>query len=536
MKTPVISAALALLIVSSQGLAGQDSLQLTDGRFVTGPTMTATDDGVVIHLQHGNVSVPSHLVKEVTVVANAGMTEGLSAADKKKVARGLVKFEGKWVSAKDRDRRVKKRAKEIQDRIAEALEHSNWEKKYVSQSKYFKFHYTIDPDIMQWWADLMDGYYKEFSSYWGGIKPPPGFGKLDVKFFHNQDYYDQVTGMAGTGGFFRFVPPLELDFYYDRLDEDWTLNVMFHEANHYLTWLMAPKYKFPTWLNEGMAEYYGASIWDPKKKKLEVGGLLEGRLANVQQEILGGTWVGLEELINVPHSSFSGRYYGWAWTLVHYLMHSKKYKKNFKKMVRAFPRDESQDRERLAPGGYNMTQHPPSSQIPIIKKFLKVKSLDALEKEWHDYIKQLEPASARGFFAFGKTALRDGMPIKATRMLKKALDMGYDSPMLYINYAKALQQRPKKDKSARQADYRQAVDYVEKAIEKDPVNPLFRARYAKVLNDLARILGKGDPRVKEQRSVATELGEYVNGGYDSYSVFLALDWKVYGESTSAGGE
>ena len=35
-------------------------------------------------------------------------------------------------------------------------------------------------------------------------------------------------------------------------------------------------------LNESLAEYYGASSWDPKAKKMTIGGLQEGRLAVIQ--------------------------------------------------------------------------------------------------------------------------------------------------------------------------------------------------------------------------------------------------------------
>ncbi len=529
------SRCLAIFAALCATSAAQDSMQLTDGRFVTGPKMSRDEHGIVIHLKAGDVRVPSALVKETSVLDESGNSEELSEADRKKMEKGLVKFEGKWVSKKSRQKLVDKRTKTTAARIAEAMKHSKWNDRYKWESKYFQFQYTIDPDIMKWWGGVMDEYYKVFSKYWGGIKPPSGFGKLDVKFFHNNEYYDQVTGMAGTGGFFRFVPPLELDFYYDRLDNDWTLNVMFHETNHYLVWLLSPNYRYPNWLNEGLAEYYGASVWNEKTRKLEVGGLLEGRLAQVQQDIIGDTWVTFDDMM--PYPNIPGNYYGWAWTFVHFMMNSD-YEKNFKKLLRGFPKDKHQPRKHLDYGSWRMSYHEPKEQKEIIKKFLKIKDLDKLQKEWHAYIKTLKPASARGYYQFGRSAINDGMPIKATKMFEKSLSMGYDSPMVYVNYAKALERRPKKSHTSRIQDYKLAIEQLEKAIELDPVNALFRARYAQSLNSLARYEKKGNPEVEKQRGLASELGDCVNGGYDSYSVFLALDWDVYDpvRRTKAGGK
>ena len=519
---------LVLALAIPAGLAAQDSLQLTDGRFITGPKMSRDDEGVTLHLEAGDILVPADMVKEASVADDSVANASLSAKDRKRIERGQVKFEGKWMSKKQRDEKVAKRSEEIRKQIEEALKRSKWDNRYSMESKHFKFQYTIDPDIMNWWAELMDEYYDVFSKFWGGLRRPQGQGKLDVMFFHDHDYYDQVTGMPGTGGFFRFVPPLELNFYYDRLDEAWTMNVMFHEANHYLCWLIEPKYNYPNWIEEGLAEYYAASKWDPKKKKLTVGGLLEGRLAGVQADILADRWVTFEDMM--PYPNIPGQYYGWAWTFIHFMMNSK-YEKRFKKMFRAMPKDKKLERDRTNYGnGWVMTRHTPESQKQFLKTYLKVKDLEAFQQEWYDYIKQLEPASAQGFYQFGRRALQEGMPIKATKMFEKATEMGYESPMLHLQYATALMRKPKKDKSARTVDYRLAKEQYEKAIELDPVDPLTRAKYASFLNSKGRYEDRTDPGVETQRSLANELGNAVNGGAESYSVFLALDWVPYDSS------
>lgn len=507
--------------------SAQDSLQLADGRFVSGPRMTRTPHGVVVHCGAGDILVPKDQVKFASVSAREeGMADDTSAEDKAKIAKGLVEFEGRWIRTQQRDAELAKRTQAMAKRIEETIKHNKWSDRYQKDSRYFAFEYTMDPEIMKYWSDLMDGYYSTFTSYWG-IRPPAGHKKLSVKFYHDENYYVQVTGAAGTGGYFRFVPPIDLNFYYDRLDLDWTLNVMFHECNHYLVWLIAPQYKYPTWVSEGMAEYYGASVWDEKTKKLEVGGLLEGRLANVQQDILEGEWIGLEQLMAIPHAQFGGQYYGWAWTLVHFFMHTG-YEKRFRQFFLGLPRDQGLKRERFAPDGlYQMTQHPADQVAIALKRDLRVSDLKALETEWHGYIKNLKPSSGKGYFSFGRTALMNGMPIKAKRMLEVAIEKGYDAPMVYFYYARALQQVPAKDSAELLVNLREAVKQYDKMLSVDPVNPLFRATYARLLNRIAQHERKADPNVEVQLKLAKELGDVVNGGAQSYEVFLETSWTPY---------
>jgi len=61
-----------------------------------------------------------------------------------------------------------------------------------------------------------------------------------------------------------------------------TQNVLFHEAFHqYLDQAVA---RAPIWLNEGLAEYYGATTFDISRKARE-GALQKGRLANLRQRL-----------------------------------------------------------------------------------------------------------------------------------------------------------------------------------------------------------------------------------------------------------
>src|SRR5688500_12493908 len=113
---------------------------------------------------------------------------------------------------------------------------------------------------------------------------------------------------------------------------------MLHETNHYLTYLIDPDFRYPLWINESLAEYYGASRWDPASKKMTVGLLQEGRLAAIQDDILAGKWQGLEALFRLEQDAFTADHYAWGWSFVHFLLENEKYASKFKTFYVALAR------------------------------------------------------------------------------------------------------------------------------------------------------------------------------------------------------
>ena len=95
----------------------------------------------------------------------------------------------------------------------------------------------------------------------------------------------------------------DLNFFYDRQRTSLTVDVMFHEGNHMLTHMIDEHVWYPAWINEGMAEYYGASEWDPVQKKMTVGGIQSGRLAALWATVEESEkWQGLEDLIKMGYA------------------------------------------------------------------------------------------------------------------------------------------------------------------------------------------------------------------------------------------
>ncbi|MCA9321140.1 MAG: hypothetical protein KDB53_10410, partial [Planctomycetes bacterium] len=437
--------AAALIMVSTAVLAqapGEDvpidTLQLNDGRFFEGKRMTRTPDGIVIHFENGDVLVDRLLVKDSLTSKVEGVEVEISPEDQLKIDDGLVRFEGKWMRPAQRDGMLKSRQAARQSRLEEARTHRLWRNRYTKETKNFAFEYTIDPEKMDEYAELMENYYTTFTREWR-IRKPSDMGRLRVCFYHDAEYYHQVSGASpGVIGYFRFVPPEELHFYFDRLDERMTIDVMFHEANHYLTHLIDPKFVYPPWVNESLAEYYGSSQWDPVTKKMSSGHLQAGRLTVIKDQIAAGDWQALEPLIRLEHGAFNAVHYAWGWSFVHFLLESKKYSTNFKRFYVALARERSIKR---VPWNFNMRTVEPADQIEALKKYLKVKDLMDLEKEWHDYVNGLEQKDPRGYSEAGEQVLGRGMPIKARRYFQTAIDSGFKTPMTYYGLGRALEQK-----------------------------------------------------------------------------------------------
>ncbi len=70
----------------------------------------------------------------------------------------------------------------------------------------------------------------------------------------------------GVLGYFKYIRPYDLNIYYERLDPAQSEDTMFHEANHYLQQLIDVRFSMPHFPGESLAEYYGASSWDPRRR------------------------------------------------------------------------------------------------------------------------------------------------------------------------------------------------------------------------------------------------------------------------------
>jgi len=478
MRTALYSIACALGIAA---LAPADVLILKDGRVFKDHPMKHTEAGVTIAFENGEVLVREELIQDAIIVNDRPFVPQTNE-EREKVDKGFVRYEGKWVTPARRESLIDDRLKEYDERLQEMLETRQWRSRRMESTKHFDFEATVPKHIFEDYRDLMETYFTSFLKEWK-LKQPRDLGRLKVCFYIDRDNYLQVTGQSPyVLGYFRFVPPLELNIYYDRLDPGGTEDVMFHEANHYLQKLIDPGFSYPHFPGESLAEYYGASSWDPDKKELTTGLVQEGRLTEVLEDISRDEWVGLEKLLR-GEAGYED--YTWGWSLVHFLMNDKKLGPKFRKWYVALAKGKDVDRTK---GGWNLDTVAGDEMLRSFKDYLGLRSdddLKELEQDWYEYIQEvLRIQSVRGLEVAAWNAYRSGKPLRAKRLFGEALDKGTDQALTFYRYANLL------DSADEEEDKR--FEYWRTAIELDPLTADFYIRLGMELT------GKDDEADKEE--------------------------------------
>ncbi|PCJ52684.1 MAG: hypothetical protein COA70_11865 [Planctomycetota bacterium] len=478
---------LSVLVLSTLPASAQeDILMLKDGRIFDGLNLEPAEGGYVVHYPHGDVTISESIIQDVLLVGQEiAPYQAKNDEEKAKLAKGLVPFEGKWVSARKREITLQKRVAERRALVDEIDAHSDWRNRYKVKTKYFNFEHTIPPFVFESYAVQMEAYFAAFCKEWK-VKPQKGYGlnpkdtRLLVCFYSDKDLFHQVTGMRrGVLGYFRFVKPLELDIYYDRLDPSLSREVMFHEANHYLQKLVNVEFSYPHWPGEALAEYYGASHWDPVKEKLTSGLILEGRLTEVQTDIAQDEWMSLEEML----STDMYQHYTWGWTFVHFLMNDKRYEKKFRKFYIGLANDKKVKRESM--GVDNLKTVRQAEVLEVFKRYMKIKTDEdflALEREWYAYIeRELHVTTAHGKEKAAQNAERYGRPIRARRLYTEAIETGEASALAYHHFAELLVSQARKGKGDKMEQWKLAEKHWQTAIEMAPMTGEFYFAYGEAL-------------------------------------------------------
>ena len=462
--------ALLSLCLSTTALE-EGVLCLKDGRIFEGLKMRREGDSVVVDFENGEVAVPSHLIQDALVGGESTYVP-TTEEEKAKWEQGLVPFEGKWVKESKRRRELEKRVEELRERVEEMQSYRKWRSRRTEKTKHFEFEYTVPQHIYEYYRDLMEEYFSAFAKDWK-IKMPKD-GRLKVCFYRNREDFNQISGAGGgVVGYFRYVKPWELNIFYERTDPQFTENVLFHEANHYLQKLIDPEFKMPHFPGESIAEYYGGASYDPDKGKVTYGLILEGRLTEVQTDIAAGTFMGLKEMIL---SERDYKHYTWGWTLVHYLMNQSQYEKKFVKFAMALAKGSDVDRRRE---GFNLNHVQPAEIWKAFQRYMGLKNdedVAEMQREWHDYVQnQMQLVSTRGLEKAAMAAARQypPRPLRAKRLFSEAIAQGTENPLTYHKYAELLVRHDKK--------YDEALALWTKAVNLDPLNATYYASMGRTL-------------------------------------------------------
>jgi len=453
---------------------GDDCLILKDGRILTQLAVEKDGTDYRVRFQNGDIKVPAGMVLDAVLVA-AAPVEPKNDDERKALEKGLVKFDGRWMPSKERDALVQRKVADKKKQIDQLKSHQLWRNRLRSTSAHFDFEYTVPPHVFQRYRELLEGYFTEFSKQWKLNVPKE---KLKVCFYHDEETYYETSGaQRGAIAYYRFVRPLELNVYYDRLDARGTETTLFHEANHYLSALINPGFLYPHFPGESLAEYYGASSFDAATKKLEFGLLQEGRLAEIQSDIASGRLgdgdsgpttagaskpgelMGLEALVSTDRMY---EHYTWGWSLCHFLMSDKRYKPKFQAFIvgLAFDREVKRD-VTLGDNNRSVSGSEVWLQFKRSLGLKDAKAVAALEKEWHAHVqKSIQTSSARGLQLAAESADHSGRPIRARRLYKEAIEAGCRDANAYHAYARLL---------VRDNRLGEAITLWKQAIEFDPL-------------------------------------------------------------------
>ena len=399
-------AAVVLVGLLAPGAAadgGPDILELKDGRVVDGLPMKVEGDGVIIAYRAAEIRVPLDLVEDYVI--GGKMPEPATAGGRAQRANGLVEFHGKWVKPEVRDKLVKQETDKKRKEIEEAKAHCEWRNRYKFESKYFRFESTLSQALNEYYSNLLDAYFEVFKKDWN-ISVPKDWGKLKVCIYPDYDAFLKGAGAdPGTLAYYKFVPMPErdLNFFNDRGDPRMTQTVMFHECNHYLVDLFSEGLRYPHWLGEALAEYYGGSTYDPKTKTVKFGQVQEGRLAEIRADIGEGKKFELLDLMTKgPHYED----YYWGWSFVHFMMETPAYQKKFRQFFVDLARA-SDVKRKPWPGyeRYHFCSVDEDECLRVLKKRLGLTdaaSYQKLQDEWYAYIAKLDAPGLRGFEQAGK--------------------------------------------------------------------------------------------------------------------------------------
>lgn len=442
---PLALAALLAPLAPLAPPARADTLCLKDGRVIEGKPMTREADAIRVKFANGDVVVPQAMVLDVLLDSET--------ADAAKSAA------------------VAKRVAERKAYIEQVKSLAEWRNRKKESKAHFDFETTVPPHIYTRYRDLMEAYFTEFQKKWKVSQPKDG--RLLVCFYGDEDSFHNVAAAPGNVlGYFKFVRPMELDIYYDRLDPERTEAVMFHEANHYLQKLLNVDVNMPHFPGESLAEYYGASSYDDKTKKLTVGLIQDDRMAEIQTDVAAGDMMPLEKLLSTPEMY---EHYTWGWSLVHFLMTKDKYSAKFQRFVTTLVNGKDVKREVHNFGNDRLAVVDPPEVMRVFMKCLELKDKEALkglEKEWHSYVKNdLKADSMRGYEKAGLKVLATypPRPIRARMLLEKAITLGSKSSRVHAALAHMVASGEGGQGDNDKPDVPRAIDLYKKAIDLDPL-------------------------------------------------------------------
>jgi len=390
-----VSAALAFLCLALPAAA--DRLITHDGRILDVDKARLLPDGSYrLEFENGVILCPAALVASVEMEGDMSDYKPANEDEKKKLAEGFVRLRGKWMTKVAYQAEMAREAETRRKRTDDLAQHARFRDGWTKDTKHFSFKTNTSPELLDYYADLLEAYYDLMDERLG-IKPSPSLRRtqMQVNIYKNEAEFHKLSG-AGYGvlGFFDFRKE-ELQFFHDYQEPKKSEWVALHEGTHLLTYLIEPQAWPQIWINEGVADYFGMSkITRDKKGRIVIqpGELQVDRVLTVQQAIEDGEYIPLDKLFFIDRSEYRGFEYAHGWSLVYYLQNSP-YEKGFKRFFKelyTLPKGVAYDSENGFPNQQGVAKIVPPPEVKrLLLDRLGVKDLAKLEEQWLAFVKAI---------------------------------------------------------------------------------------------------------------------------------------------------
>jgi len=209
-------------------------------------------------------------------------------------------------------------------------------------TKYYILHTDLDKDMTREAVvritAMAEEYHNRTRSFSGRINT-----RFPLFLYKNREDYTRHPGVVkGSSGTYNRRSLVAVA---PRPGGTW--RVVQHEGFHQFAHRMI-KGRLPTWLNEGLADYFGAGVWTGDS--LVVGVISRHSLGRLRTMIDSGKLMPLDKMLDMKQKKWNDKLksqnYLQAWSMVHFLVHADKGK--YRNALSSYIRDLSQGRSSSA--------------------------------------------------------------------------------------------------------------------------------------------------------------------------------------------
>ena len=474
---------LTLLAGLATELMAFDRVLLKDGRVISGKLIESEDAGyLMLRLPGADIPIDMDVVDR-TYVEDMEDYVPKNSKEAKYMKQGKVLFEGSWMSRTRREQALRKRADADKAAIDKLRSEQKWKNHKKVSTRHFDIFSNCTDEILDNYVRLIEQFYDVFVDYWN-IKLAPSEGKSKMKFFlyrTSEDFHEVTGTRQGVGGYFSF-PDRELQLYDDMQNPEETLDTLQHETNHLLTYLINTKFAYPRWMNEGMAEYFGAAQID-ENNNITLGGLQYMRIASLRSDMANDRVKPMRDVLLATPGEYGFRHYAYGWSFVHFLMESEEYGKAFRTFFKNVHKNNEIEVTNVSYSNVKGSLAEPNlnSVIEVLEKTLG-KSVEELELEMQQFGEQAYgELNGYGYYRAARMSKREKLDddehiVNAMEYYQKAVDQGYDNANCFREYAEMLRKGGIVEGNytaiVKEPNPELAYTMAKRAIELDPIGPL----------------------------------------------------------------